>query len=102
MLRRCAVLALVCASAVAGAQQPQISVKPQFKAGEPIAITVIPPAAAARFDASLDHEGKPVQVAHGPAKAGEHVQLRLPGPGHYKGQIMTTFKDGNRATIEPE
>jgi outer membrane protein OmpA-like peptidoglycan-associated protein len=102
MLRRCAVLALACVSSVAVAQQPQIAVKPQFKAGEPIAITVTPPAAAVRFDASLDHEGKPVQVAHGPARAGEHVSLKLPGPGHYKGQVVTTFRDGNRATVELE
>ena len=102
MLRRCAVLAILGLSAVAAAQTPQVSVKPQFRAGEPIAITVTSPVAAARFDASLDHEGKPVQVAHGPARAGERVQLKLPGPGHYKGQIVVTFKDGNRATVEPE
>ena len=102
MLRRCAVLALLVVPAVAAAQQPQISVKPQFRAGEPIAVTVTPPVAASRFDASLDHEGRPVQVAHGPARAGEHVQLKLPGPGHYKGQIVTTFRDGNRSTVELE
>lgn len=106
MVRRCAILALpavlLAASPSARAQQSQISVKPQFRAGEPIVVTVTPPVAAARFDAALDHEGKPVQVAHGPARAGEHVPLKLPGPGHYKGQIATTFRDGNRNTVEVE
>jgi outer membrane protein OmpA-like peptidoglycan-associated protein len=98
MLRRCVVVALVAAWLPARAQQVQIEVKPQFRAGEKIAITVASPVAAVRFDASLDHEGKPVQVAHGPARAGEHVHLPLPGPGHYAGQIVTTFRDGNRVT----
>ena len=98
MLRRCAVVVLLCLSSIAVAQQPQISVKPQFKLGEPTVLTVTSPVAAARFDAALDHEGKPVQIAHGPARAGERVQLKLPGAGHYDGQIVTTFRDGNRAT----
>ena len=98
MLRCCAVLALMAVSTVAAAQQSQISVKPQFRPGEPIVIAVTSPVAAVRFDASLDHEGKPVQVAHGPARARQRVLLRLPGPGHYDGQIVTTFADGGRAT----
>ncbi len=106
MLRRCAILALLTVllafSPTARAQQSQISVKPQFRAGEPIAITVTSPVAAARIEASLDHDGRPVQVTHGPARAGEHVQLKLPGAGHYKGQIVTTFRDGNRNTVEVE
>ena len=43
-----------------------------------------------------------MQVAHGAARAGEHVQLKLPGPGHYKGQIVVTFRDGNRDTESVE
>ena len=98
MLRRCAVVALLFVSSVAAAQQPQIYVKPQFRVGEPAVLTVTSPVAAVRFDAALDHDGKPVQIAHGPARAGERVQLKLPGPGHYDGQLVTTFRDGNRAT----
>jgi len=98
MLRRCAVLALLAVPSLAHAQQVQISVKPQFRANEPKVVVVTSPVPAARFDASLDHDGKPVQVAHGPARAGEHVQLNLPGPGHYEGQIVVTFRDGNRDT----
>jgi len=98
MLRRCAVLALSFLSTVAAAQEPQLFVKPQFKPSEPIVLTVTSPVPAVRFDASLDHDGKPVQVSHGPARAGEKVQLRLPGEGHYDGQIVVTFKDGNRST----
>lgn len=98
MLRRCVVLAMSCLSAAAFAQQPRIEVRPQFRAGERITIAVTSPVAAARFDASLDHEGKPVAVAHGAARAGERVLLALPGPGHYAGQIVTTFRDGNRVT----
>ena len=96
MLRRCVVLALLAAPVVAGAQQVQIEVKSQLRAGERATIAVTPPVAAARFDASLDHEGKPVQVAHGPARAHERVTLALPGPGHYDGQLVVTFRDGNR------
>jgi outer membrane protein OmpA-like peptidoglycan-associated protein len=99
MLRAILVAFACCAlPAVAAAQQPQIAVKPQFRAGEKIAVTVSSPVPATRFDLSLDHEGKPVQVAHGPARAGEHVQLVLPGPGHYEGKLVVTFRDGNRAT----
>jgi flagellar motor protein MotB len=96
MLRRCVVVALLACSAPAFAQQVQISVKPQFRANEPTVVVVTSPVPAARFDASLDHEGKSVQVAHGPARAGEHVQLKLPGAGHYDGQIAVTFRDGTR------
>ncbi|MGZ3440965.1 MAG: OmpA family protein [Polyangia bacterium] len=98
MLRRCVVVAFLAVSSVAVAQQPALFVKPQFKPNEPKVLEVTTPVAAARFDASLDHEGKPVQVAHGPARAGERVRLVLPGPGHYKGQLVVTFRDGNRST----
>ncbi len=98
MLRRCVIVVFLGLSTVAVAQEPQLYVKPQFKLGEPIVLTVTSPVAVVRFDASLDHDGKPVQIAHGPARAGEKVQLKLPGAGHYDGQIVTTFRDGNRAT----
>lgn len=97
MLRRCAILAILALASTARAQV-QFNVKPQFKANEPKFISVTSAVPAARFDASLDHEGKPVQVAHGPARAGERVQLKLPGAGHYDGQIVVTFRDGNRVT----
>jgi outer membrane protein OmpA-like peptidoglycan-associated protein len=100
MLRSCAIVLLLALPTVAAAQQPQISVKPQFKPGEPIAVAVTSPVAAVRFDLSLDHEGKPVQVAHGPARAGEHVLLKLPGPGHYEGKLVVTFRDGNRTSTD--
>ncbi|MCA1664225.1 MAG: hypothetical protein LC659_08155, partial [Myxococcales bacterium] len=77
MLRRCVVLALFAHSSLAHAQQVQIFVKSQFRANEPKVVVVTSPVPAARFDASLDHDGKPLQVAHGPARAGEHVQLKL-------------------------
>ncbi len=98
MLRRCAILALLTVPTVAAAQQVQFDLKPQFKPGEPIVITAVSPVAVARVDASFDHEGKPVQIAHGPARAGERMQLKLPGAGHYEGQIVVTFRDGNRST----
>src|SRR3954464_12523046 len=96
MLRRCVVVASLAFSTLALAQQVQIEVKPQFRRGEPVVLALTSPVPAARFDASLDHEGKPVQVAHGAARAGERVSLRLPGPGHYEGRLVVTFRDGNR------
>ena len=98
MLRRCVVVVLLAVSPVVAAQQPGIYVKPQFKLSEPKVLEVTTPVAAARFDASLDHEGKPVQISHGAARAGERVRLVLPGAGHYKGELVITFRDGNRST----
>src|SRR5437899_1264010 len=100
MLRRCAVLAFVALAAVAHAQQLQIEVKPQLRAGERATIAVTPPVAVARLRAELDHDGKPLTVDHGATRAGERVLLLLPGAGHYDGKLVATFRDGNRMTYE--
>ena len=97
MLRR-VLCALAVSSAVAHAQQPQIEVKPQFRPGERIAVAVTSPVAAAHFEATLERAGKSVHLDHGAARAGERILLPLPGPGHYAGQLVTTFRDGNRVT----
>lgn len=102
MLRRCAVVALfltVCAPA--RAQQVDINVPPQFRAGERPYIRVTPPVAARSFHAELTRDGKPVTVDAGGARAGQPVKLVLPGPGHYEGQLVVEFGDGNRMTYKP-
>jgi outer membrane protein OmpA-like peptidoglycan-associated protein len=103
MLRRCTVIValLVAVCAPARAQQVQIDVPPQFRAGERPYIRVAPPVAVRSFHAELTRDGKPITVDHGPARAGEQIKLPLPGPGHYEGKLIVVFPDGNRMTYEP-
>lgn len=100
MLRRCAVVAwslLLLSPALAGAQV-QFNVKPQFRPGERIAIDVTPAVPIAGIEATLQRDGKPLTVKHGPARANELVHVALPGPGHYMGNVVVLFRDGNRYT----
>ncbi|MDB4971312.1 MAG: OmpA family protein [Myxococcales bacterium] len=105
MLRRRVVLALFALSAAlvpatARAQQLQIEVKSQLRAGERANVAVTAPVAVVRVHAELDHEGKKVTLEHGALRAGQRAQLALPGPGHYEGNLVATLGDGNRMSYE--
>jgi outer membrane protein OmpA-like peptidoglycan-associated protein len=97
MLRRCALIVLLVLPALAHGQV-QFNVKPQFRPGERISIDVTPAVPIAGIEATLERDGNPVTVKHGPAKANELVHVVLPGAGHYAGDVVVLFRDGNRYT----
>lgn len=98
MLRRCSVLAILLVAAAARAQQVQIEIPSTLRAGERPAITLTPPVAVRGFDLSLQHDGKPWTEHAGGARAGQRVRVPLPGAGHYEGEVVARFTDGNQMT----
>ena len=98
MLRRCPFVALLLVCAVARAQQVQIEIPSQLRAGEKPAITLTPPVAVRGFQLTLEHDGKPWAEHVGGARAGQHVRVPLPGAGHYEGDVVAQFTDGNQMT----
>jgi outer membrane protein OmpA-like peptidoglycan-associated protein len=97
---RCIVLALVVGTGVASAQQIEVKVPSQLRAGERPFIHVKSPVALARVEVDLDHEGKSVKLERGAVRAGDKAEIALPGAGHYEGKLVAVFTDGNRASYD--
>jgi outer membrane protein OmpA-like peptidoglycan-associated protein len=97
---RCFVLALALGAGVASAQQVQVEVPSQLRAGERPVIHVKSPVALSRVEVDLDHDGKAVKLERGAVRAGDQARIDLPGAGHYEGKLVAVFTDGNRASYD--